>query len=464
MSQAPKRLLKFADHLFLHLDNKTQPMQVIGICVFELPDGVADSAFFAPLINAVKAGELLPTYPFDQKLINKLFWQTDTHLDPANHFFEHQLPDTANSLQDLADLSAILIQEVLPKNRPLWQFHLVTNIAPITAGRPNRFAICLKMHHTITDGIGIMRLLHAGLSPNPNDKLGFPFWQSVGKKPKRPKPPKPPFATLATQLVKQGAKNTLAVGGALYERLTNQSEAFVSPFDTPKSILNQKIDSTRQVIIKTFDKSRFETLAQHFGTSTNNIILAVCASALRAYLHSQDGLPTSPLISLVPISLRRDDSSVGNQLSFLLANLGTDKADPMARLNTIIASINDSKARFDKLTPAQVVAYSAMIYGTMMFNLMAGIAPAKQGFNILISNIPNKNDAHYLNGARLLGIYPASVLFDGQAMNITLSNFPNTLDFGITVCPTVLKNAHTLPRLLEQGLCELENLCHTPTP
>lgn len=452
------RPLKFADHLFLLLDKKSQPMQVIGICVFELPSHINnpsdETAFFAPIIHAIKNKQAIPYYPFNQQLKNKLYWQTDNDYKPDRHFFEHALTAPNNHLDDLGDFCATLIQELLPKNAPLWQLHLVKNIAPTQPTKPNRFAICLKVHHCVADGVALMRLIHAGLSPNPNDNKGFPFFQKIDK-PKKPSHhhQKPSLSELA----KTGIQNTLSVGSALKERFGGQTHGFTSPFDTPASILNQAIDNSRQVVLKTLDKARFEKLAQRFDTSTNNIILAVCSSALRAYLLAQNALPTKPLITLVPISLRKDDSDFGNQLSFLLANLGTNKTEPKERLATIIDSVNDSKARFDKLTPAQVILYSAMIYGSTMANLMTGLAPKTQGFNLLISNIPNKYDEHYLNGAKLTNIYPASVLFNGQAMNITFSNFKNSIDFGITVCPSVLKGVDALPDLLENALAELEN-------
>lgn len=449
------RPLKFADHLFLLLDKKNQPMQVIGICVFEMPQNTDESTFFTPMIEQVMHGQAIPYYPFNQKLKNKFVWQSDNHYNPNNHFFEHTLSTTNNTLEDLAKFSQELIQKPLPRHAPLWQFHLVKNIAPIEKNRPNRFAICLKMHHCVADGIALMRLLHSGLSPNRNDNKGFPFFQKIEKSKKHASPHNKPTLT---SLAKTGIKNTLAVGSALLERFGERTEGFTSTFDTPASILNQAIDSSRQVILKSFDKARFEALAKRFDTSTNNIILAVCASAIRTYLIGQNALPAKSLTTLVPISLRRDGSDFGNQLSFLIASLGTDKDHPKDRLSTIIASINDSKSRFDKLTPAQVIAYSAMIYGTTMGNLMTGIAPTHQGFNLLISNIPNKYGEHFLNGAKLLGIYPASVLFHGQAMNITLSNFETVIDFGITVCPSVLKGVEVLPELLEQGIQELENL------
>lgn len=460
MTQA-KRPLHFADHLFLYLDKKTQPMHIIGVCIFELPIGVSDDEFFAPLIHKIKTGELVPIAPLRQMLKNRLFWQTVSDFDYRQHFFVKRLDDHHNDLKALTKMVSDLHEHSLNYNIPLWEFHLVQNLAPPTPNAPRRFAILMKLHHSMTDGIALMRLIKAGLSETPDSKGVFPFWQpkddttpQKSKSAKNQHSTRPPIGTL----LKSSLHNVGATATALFERFGTQPDGFTSPYQTPKSILNQPIDRSRQLAFVTLEKARFERLATHFNTSTNNIALAVCAGALRQYLINQNALPHKPLTTFVPISLRQDNTQTGNQLSFLPANLGTDKDNPLDRLAIINQSIDDGKNRFKNLSPAQVVAYSAVVYGAVMTNLITGIAPYHQGFNVLISNIPAIRHEQYLNGARLAHIYPASVLFNGQAMNITFSNFKETVDFGFTVCPTVLPNAELLPHLLEQSLAELEML------
>lgn len=148
----------------------------------------------------------------------------------------------------------------------------------------------------------------------------------------------------------------------------------------------------------------------------------------------------------------------GNQISFLLTNLATATPDPKERLLKIARSTKDSKERFLGLNHAQIINYSLAIYGLAGLNLATRLYPAKQAFNLIISNIPGAKTPMYLNGARLTGLFPVSVLFDGQALNITLANYQNSIDICLTACKDILPDVDKLLDCLEQELDVLENL------
>nr|WP_255016686.1 WS/DGAT domain-containing protein [Psychrobacter sp. PraFG1]UTT87673.1 WS/DGAT domain-containing protein [Psychrobacter sp. PraFG1] len=89
-------------------------------------------------------------------------------------------------------------------------------------------------------------------------------------------------------------------------------------------------------------------------------------------------------------------------------------------------------------------------------NLLTGAYPKKQAFNILISNVPGPKQQLYWDGAALSALYPASVVFDGQALNITFTSYLNQVHFGIIGCGKNLPNIQNLVPLLEQALLVLE--------
>lgn len=108
------------------------------------------------------------------------------------------------------------------------------------------------------------------------------------------------------------------------------------------------------------------------------------------------------------------------------------------------------------MNQTQIINYSACIYGAAGLNLATGLYPTRQSFNLIISNVPGAKEPLYLNGARLTSIFPASVLFDGQALNITLANYQDKIDFGITACDVALPDIQSLPKRLEDALIALE--------
>lgn len=311
----------------------------------------------------------------------------------------------------------------------------------------------------MADGVAAMRLFQQSLSASPATQIN-PFWSLSPKQRHQLDVILPAQKTLWHTLKEQVSTLppvTHELMRGLKAKLTPNSP-FVSTFDAPKSILNQRITSTRQLLVGSFDKWRFSGTAKQLGVTTNDLLLAVCSGALRRYLLSQNALPDKPLIAFVPISLRHDDSMVGNQLSFLLANLGTHHAHPHERLTAIKNSMDDGKRRFSRMNQAQTINYSIATYGWAGVNLALGLAPTHQAFNLIISNVPGDSQTLYLNGARLTGIYPASVLFDGQAMNITIANHQDKIDFGITTCRSALPQMEGFLTLVEEELEAFECL------
>jgi diacylglycerol O-acyltransferase len=189
------------------------------------------------------------------------------------------------------------------------------------------------------------------------------------------------------------------------------------------------------------------------------VVLAVCSGAIRRYLISLNELPKKPLIAFVPISLRTDESATGNQISFLLANLGTHLEDPLRRLDIIHRSINNGKRRFGRMDQAQIINYSGIAYAWEGLNLLTGLFPKKQAFNLIISNVPGTTKPLYWNGAKLQSLYPASIVFNGQALNITLASYLDKVEFGIIACSKVLPHVQDMLAHIEAELMALEEIC-----
>lgn len=445
-----RRVLTLSDHVFLALETKKQPMHVAGVCVFELPEG-ADDGFLYQLIDDMKMNDTPPTFPFNQVLDKGLFWKTEDNFKVEHHFRHIALPRPSG----MKELMAYISREhsrVMDRQKPLWEFHLIEGLAPESEGRPMRFALYLKIHHAMVDGVAAMRLLQMSLSRTKDAAPSLPFWAL-------PTGARNHLQSLIAQdksfmhLAKNQVTSIFPVGKGLIQRYIDRHlVSFTSVFDAPSTILNQKIRATRKVLARSFSKSDFSNIACAFGTSTNDVILAVCSGALRRYLIQHNALPDEPLIAFVPVSLRKDDSALGNQLSFLLANLATNQPNIKERLLTIKDSMADGKARFANMNQTQIINYSVAIYAAAGLNLATGLKPSKQAFNLIISNVPGAKDNLYLHGARLTGIFPASVLFDGQALNITLANYHDKIDFGITACDFALPNIECLLDFMDNEL------------
>lgn len=449
------RLLCASDWLFLWLDKPDQRMHISGVCVFELPDGANDD-FCDQLIDNLGLYHSLPYQPLNQVLQKKFFLGKQQKFTPAYHF--QRINFGKKSLACALDFVSQQHSIPLDYSQPLWQLHLLEYIAPEHTDQNLRFALCLKIHHAMADGIAIMRLLQGFLSNDATHKLNCAFWSNHTAKTKSTAPPSKPIATKsiaksANKHIKKPTVPTLI--NALWSRMHNKDSYFTSTHQAPKCIFNQKITQKRQIISQSFDKRALSLVAQAFNTSLNDVVIALCAQVLRRYLLSIDALPNKPLIAFMPISLRHDSGNTGNQISFLLVNLATHIACDKTRLMHIKNSIAYSKEQFSGLSPTQILLYSAAIYAPFGLNLATSLLPRHQACNLVISTVPGSKQPLYLNGAKLTALIPASVLFHGQALNITITNHQNSLDFGITACPDVVPNLHTLNNILT---CEYQRM------
>jgi diacylglycerol O-acyltransferase len=198
-------------------------------------------------------------------------------------------------------------------------------------------------------------------------------------------------------------------------------------------------------------------VASAADVTINDVVLAMCSSALRRYLLSMDALPEAPLVAMTPVSLRQAGAEFGgNAVGAILCNLATDVADPAARLAAVHQSMEEGKASLRRMSPAQVTIASAVAVLPMLFSTVAGVRRvASPPYNLVISNIPGPDETLYWNGARLEGVYPMSIPMDGQALNITVTSYDGSLDFGLTGCRRTVPHLQRLLAYLDESLQEL---------
>lgn len=454
------RLMTAVDQLFLLLESRKQPMHVGGLFLFELPEEEQgkDSEFVYQLVQQLQNSEVPPSFPFNQVLENLLFWKTDDQFDVEHHFRHVALPNPGRVRELLMYISKEH-SRLLDRAMPLWECHVIEGILPEAEGMPERFALYFKIHHSLVDGIAAMRLVQKALSQSPNEPVTLPIWSLITRHGKKAENLLP-TARSTSRIIKEQLSTIKPVFTELIDNFKHSGKPdYVGTFDAPMSVLNQRISASRRIAAQSYDLQRFYTIADAFGVNQNDVVLAVCAGAIRRYLLTMEALPSKPLIAFVPMSLRKDESASGNQISFLMANLGTHLEDPIKRMQLIHDSMNSGKRRFRRMNKAQVINYSAIAYAWEGLNVLTGIFPKKQAFNLIISNVPGSKEPLYWNGAPLKALYPASILVDGQAMNITLATYLDKIEFCITACSKLLPRVQDILLLMEEELSLLENIC-----
>jgi WS/DGAT/MGAT family acyltransferase len=231
-------------------------------------------------------------------------------------------------------------------------------------------------------------------------------------------------------------------------------------------MLNVPIGGARRCAAQSWSLERIKNVKNAAGVTVNDVVLAMCAGALRGYLSDQNALPDAPLIAMVPVSLRtEDDADGGNVVAGVLCNLATHLGDPAKRLATIQKSMRDNKKVLAQLPRAQAMALSAttILAPAALASLPGVAASTPPSFNVCISNVPGMREPLHWNGARLTGNYPMSIVLDGQALNITLATSADSLDFGLVGCRRSVPHLQRLLGHLEASLIELEHVVGLPT-
>lgn len=447
------KALSVTDQIFLHLETRTQPMHVGGLLLFSFPEG-AGPKFTSELAESLRSFDQ-PNGLFKQRPVTRLgkyYWAEDEMFDFEHHFRHGALPKPGR-IRELLSLVSVKHGTLLDRERPLWEAHLVEGI------RGKQFAMYFKMHHALIDGVAGMRMAMRMLTEDPNKTSQPPIWAMPDLE-RRSKEHAQPTGLIGnlSELVSSTAKQVSSLPHLIKEvaNMSSDTKDHVSWFQAPSCILNQPITGSRRFAAQSYKLERFKAIAHKADATLNDIVVSVCGSALRNYLQSQNALPVKPLIAMIPMSIRKDDSLSGNQITTFLANLGTHISDPARRVELVKRSIHESKERYSEMSSEELIRFNLIAQTPTLINALTGVSDKLMAYNVVISNVPGPKKTMYWNGAKLEGMYPVSIPMDRAALNITLMSYDDQLEFGFTACRRSLPSMQRLLDYVEQGIQELE--------
>ena len=456
------------DASFLALETANTTGHVGGLSVLD-PSTASEPLTLARLTEVM--AERLPLVPvLRRRLLNvplgldQPYWIDDADFDIEYHVREIALPRPGSDAQ-LTEQVSRLHARPLDRSRPLWELYLITGLAR------DRAAVYSKIHHAAVDGVSGTELLTVlfDLTPAGRDlPAAEPF------QPERP-PPLPVLAARTAMRLAWRPVQTVRITNELVRLLPtlaptvnrlvgeilglNRGDGAViatRPGRAPATPFNQAITPHRRFAFRSVDLDTVKTVKNTFGVSVNDVVMAMCAGALRRWLIDHDALPGQPLVAMIPVSVRDPASqgALGNRVSAMLAPLPTNVTDPGPRLQIVHSATQAAKAQqaeipqglvdqiSDFAVPALTARAARVVFAT---GLLHRLPP----FNVTISNVPGPNVPVYMCGARLVAHYPMSVVTDGQGLNITLVGYLGQLHFGLVssreLVPDIDKLAGYLP-------------------
>jgi len=463
--------LNLLDSSFLIAENRETPMHTGGVHLYSYPKGVDKSEYLANLREIfLDTSDLRPL--FRKRLANNLLskanlsfaWEQDQEFDIEYHIRHSALPKPGR-YRELFALVSRLHSTLLDRSRPLWELHLIEGL------EGNQFATYLKTHHCMLDGAASMHLFHSMLSKSNRGRVKYsPLSQKLWDDYKRENPSltvKAPVSQLDVKSLADRLASQIGSGKQLGRALMQYANVWAGgktglsvPWHAvPRSIISGKVTGSRRFVAQTWPFERVRAVGKALGGTLNDAVLAMCAGGLRRYLIQSEALPSKSLKAMVPISLRvASDLDSANAVGFIVANLATDLDDPAERFDTIRASTQAGKEVYSGLSAGEAALFTQITSSPLLLTKLLGLESTLPAYNLVISNVPGAREKMYLNGARLDGVYPASIVGNGQLLNITLVSYANQLDFGIIACRRSLPSIQRLIDCLEDSLSELEEL------
>jgi diacylglycerol O-acyltransferase len=468
------RQLTSLDAQFLALETGSQTGHVGGLAILDPSTAAGGSFTCADLRDLLR--ERLPLLPpFRWRLaevplgLDYPYWVDDADFDLDYHVREIALARPGSDAQ-LAAQVARIHSRPLDRARPLWELYLIEGL------ESGHSALLSKIHHAVIDGMSgaeIMGVLldlapegrelpapaadgDAGGEPGGLEMLGrgllgvprYPL-RALRALPRAvPNIEDTPFAALP--------------GAGIVGRITGGSSDR-DRVAAPKTAFNGRISPHRRFAFGQLSLDEVKRVKNHYGCTVNDVVVAICASAVRRWLVEHDELPDGPLVAQIPVSVRSEDQfgTYGNRILLMSAPLYTDEDDPVQRLFRTHAAMKGVKERH-RAIPAELLQDANHFIPPAVFSRAARLTfrlatsrPGRPNWNLVISNVPGPQFPLYLGGAELQANYPVSVITDGMGLNVTVMSYRGHLDFGIVADRDQMPDLWKLIGWLEEGLDEL---------
>src|SRR5437764_1989080 len=349
---------------FLYMETPTLHMHTLKISIVD-PTTVPGGYSFARVGEVL--GErlhLLP--PFRRRLVevpgglHHPLWVEDPDFDLAHHLHRAEIAAPGGPHQ-LGELISDIASRQLDRSHPLWELWVVEGI------EHGHIGFVAKIHHAAADGVAaaamLANVLDAEADPGgrPQDEAdpadaGGPPQDGADAAPVAPpsRPWRPePIPTGTERLV--GALRDLLRNLATLPGLVRRTAAGLTavvrrrrsgalspplPFSTPRTSFNRALTPNRWFAMASLPLEEVKAVRRAFGVTINDVVLALCAGALRRYLDERGELPERPLLAGVPVSTGTPDQPegprlAGNRVSNLFTSLRTDIADPVERRHAL---------------------------------------------------------------------------------------------------------------------------------
>jgi diacylglycerol O-acyltransferase len=478
------RQLTSLDAQFLAIENSRQSGHVGGFAILDPSTTETGELGLVDLQHLI--AERLPLLPpLRWRLIevplglDYPYWVDDTDFDLDFHVRELAIPPPATDAK-IAEQIARIVARPLDRARPLWEIYLVHGLDG------GRVGLLTKIHHAMIDGISgaeIMGVLfdldENGREAPPATGLGSDRQPSQFEMLARglmglPRYPVRALRSLprALPMIDETAFGTIP-GAPTIARLAERVDRLFSRHNeggmlerstlkAPRTSFNGKVSPHRRFVFGQLTLEEVKAVKNEYGCTVNDVVVSICAGAVRRWLVEHQELPEEPLVAQVPVSVRSSaqQGTYGNRIMLMSAPLHTEEPDPEKRLRLTHESLVSMKERH-KALPAELLQDANHFIPPAVFSraarttLALSTGQARPTWNLVISNVPGPQFPLYCAGAKVEANYPVSVITDGMGLNITVMSYMGHMDFGIVADRDQMPDVWRLIDYLKEELEEL---------
>lgn len=386
------------------------------------------------------------------------FWSLAPDFDLARHV---RFVDIDGPLDD-ARLAAVvepLASTALRRDRPLWECTYV-------GGATGRAALVLRIHHSMTDGVGGVELLDIVL-----DRERTPATEEVDEAAVAP-PTVEATSSLAaaahriagrsvraSRLAADAARHPLDTAGAV-QSAVGSAQRLLAPSSAPRSPLMVARSEERRIGTVDADLNRLRDVAHGCGCTVNHLFCAAVLGAVARY-HAEHHRPVDGLRVTMPVNLRRqEDPRAGNRWAPVRLVVPAGIEDPLDRL-LVLRDLLDGVRREPALPISDQLAgvlgrLPASISSTVVGGMMKGV-------DLTLTNVPGLREQRFLRGAEVERIY-AFAPTAGAALNAAFISHGDRACIGLNSDAAAITDPGRLRDLVEQQLEAVLEAASRPDP
>ncbi|TGD87936.1 wax ester/triacylglycerol synthase family O-acyltransferase [Mycolicibacterium sp. CH28] len=453
---APKvQHLTTLDAGFLQLEDTDRHISLAigGVAVLAGPApefGVLRDLIGTRCLTNPRATQVLRTHPLDLVAPE---WVDDPTFDLIHHVRHTALPQPGDDAALFAEVASIM-ERRLDRERPLWECWVIEGLAQ------DRWALLVKVHHALADGIAASNLL-IGLC---DDTGVASFASSIGAAQhpsRRPGPPMPGLNPL--DWVGDSVRFGLSAGKLALRAAGGAAEITASMLrPAARSSFNGPIGDLRRYSSTAVKMHDVEEIAHAFGTTINDVALAAVADSYRAALlrRGQQPRPDS-LRTLVPVSVRATDAMdvSDNRVSLMLPLLPVDTADPLQRLRAVHDRLTVAKSSGQRqagsillwatnLIPFPVTAWTVRLLSRL----------PQRSVVTVVTNVPGPRQPLTIMGHKVIHLLPIPPIAAGFRTGIAIFSYADELTFGLMADFDTAADVDELATGIARGVQRLHKL------